>query len=106
MAFVNGSTFIRGGGGTRFTTTCSRKAVAQNARTAPVRMAYSRENGNTIVTRRDMELEEVRRGFTFHSENWNGRAAMLGFMIMLATEVINPAHPTIIQQIGGLFLQF
>lgn len=41
-------------------------------------------------------------GFSFYNEKMNGRAAMAGFMIGLATEVLSKDHVTIAGQIGML----
>jgi hypothetical protein len=35
-----------------------------------------------------MEKQEAKFGFTSFAENWNGRLAMLGFIIALATELL------------------
>ncbi|MEA5533947.1 high light inducible protein [Crocosphaera sp. XPORK-15E] len=35
-----------------------------------------------------MEKQEAKFGFTSFAENWNGRLAMLGFVIGLATEFL------------------
>ncbi len=35
-----------------------------------------------------METKETKFGFTEFAETWNGRLAMLGFVIGLATELI------------------
>ena len=35
-----------------------------------------------------MDKKEAKFGFTAAAENWNGRLAMLGFIIGLATEVM------------------
>ena len=35
-----------------------------------------------------MEEKEAKFGFTKAAENWNGRLAMLGFVIGLATELM------------------
>jgi hypothetical protein len=45
-----------------------------------------------------MSNEEGKVGFTKFAENWNGRLAMLGFVIGLATEVITGQG--ILSQIG------
>ena len=39
-------------------------------------------------------------GFTDQAERWNGRLAMLGFVLALATELLT-GHG-VIQQLGGL----
>ncbi|GAB0497320.1 hypothetical protein MMPV_008652 [Pyropia vietnamensis] len=41
-------------------------------------------------------------GFTPNAEVWNGRFAMIGFVLALGTQVLNPAHPTIAQQVAAL----
>jgi hypothetical protein len=45
-----------------------------------------------------MSNQEGKFGFTQFAENWNGRLAMLGFVIGLATEVITGQG--ILTQIG------
>ena len=35
-----------------------------------------------------MEKQETKYGFTQFAENWNGRLAMLGFIIGLLTELL------------------
>lgn len=35
-----------------------------------------------------MENQETKFGFTQFAENWNGRLAMLGFVIGIATELL------------------
>ncbi len=45
-----------------------------------------------------MSNQEGKIGFTQFAENWNGRLAMLGFVIGLATEVITGQG--ILSQIG------
>ena len=35
-----------------------------------------------------MEKQESKFGFTAFAENWNGRLAMLGFVIAIATELM------------------
>ncbi|MEL6138949.1 MAG: chlorophyll a/b-binding protein [Cyanobacteria bacterium J06628_6] len=45
-----------------------------------------------------MEGQEAKFGFTKVAENWNGRLAMLGFIIGLATEYLTGQG--ILQQLG------
>ncbi|MDY6939124.1 MAG: chlorophyll a/b-binding protein [Cyanobacteriota bacterium] len=45
-----------------------------------------------------MENQETKFGFTQFAETWNGRLAMLGFVIGLATELITGQG--ILSQIG------
>lgn len=35
-----------------------------------------------------METKDTKFGFTAFAENWNGRLAMLGFIIGIATELL------------------
>ncbi|KAJ8903526.1 hypothetical protein NDN08_004632 [Rhodosorus marinus] len=95
MAFVSGSSFV----GQRVAgrqQTCKRTTG-----TPAVRMALEKDD-KIIVTLDDLKLDEKRNGWTFYSEAWNGRLAMLGIIIAIGTEQINPAHPTIIHQLGAL----
>jgi len=41
-------------------------------------------------------------GWTPYAEVWNGRFAMIGFVLALGTQILNPAHPTIAQQVAAL----
>lgn len=45
-----------------------------------------------------MESQEAKFGFTQFAETWNGRLAMLGFVIGLATELVTGQG--ILSQIG------
>jgi hypothetical protein len=45
-----------------------------------------------------MENKEAKFGFTTFAENWNGRLAMLGFVIGLLTELLTGQG--ILSQIG------
>eukprot|EP00188_Purpureofilum_apyrenoidigerum_P000596 Plantae.Rhodophyta-Purpureofilum_apyrenoidigerum.ctg12704.p1 GENE.Plantae.Rhodophyta-Purpureofilum_apyrenoidigerum.ctg12704~~Plantae.Rhodophyta-Purpureofilum_apyrenoidigerum.ctg12704.p1 ORF type:complete len:101 (-),score=25.24 Plantae.Rhodophyta-Purpureofilum_apyrenoidigerum.ctg12704:89-391(-) len=100
MAFVAGSTFVAG---SSKSLAVSKRAV--RAQTARVNMSIKKDSGEEIVTIKDIKKEEKHQGFTFWSETWNGRFAMLGFVIAVATEVINPNHPTIVDQVKTLFGQ-
>uniref|UniRef100_A0A7S3A2W6 High light inducible protein n=1 Tax=Rhodosorus marinus TaxID=101924 RepID=A0A7S3A2W6_9RHOD len=105
MAFVSGSSFVgqRSGG--------KQQICKRAVNTATVKMMAKKENSKEgeeekiIVTLDDLKRDEKRSGWTFHSENWNGRIAMLGMIIAIGTEQINPAHPTIAQQLGALIGQ-
>jgi hypothetical protein len=35
-----------------------------------------------------MDKQDTKYGFTSFAENWNGRLAMLGFVIAIATELL------------------
>jgi hypothetical protein len=48
------------------------------------------------------EDKKIPQGFTLFSEQLNGRAAMFGFILALATEVINPNHPGIVAQVTSV----
>jgi hypothetical protein len=76
-----------------FTPTCTRPQVAV-AKLAAVRMALPpSEDGK----------HKVPEGFTMFSEQLNGRFAMIGFVALLGAEILSPAHPNLIQQIGSIF---
>mmetsp|Transcript_11733 Transcript_11733/g.28615 ORF Transcript_11733/g.28615 Transcript_11733/m.28615 type:complete len:116 (+) Transcript_11733:423-770(+) len=63
-----------------------------------VRASIQEEN------RKAKEAAEYRgpQGFTSYSEKVNGRMAMIGFVVGLMTEIINPAHPSILKQVESL----
>eukprot|EP00188_Purpureofilum_apyrenoidigerum_P002274 Plantae.Rhodophyta-Purpureofilum_apyrenoidigerum.ctg23936.p3 GENE.Plantae.Rhodophyta-Purpureofilum_apyrenoidigerum.ctg23936~~Plantae.Rhodophyta-Purpureofilum_apyrenoidigerum.ctg23936.p3 ORF type:complete len:100 (+),score=23.79 Plantae.Rhodophyta-Purpureofilum_apyrenoidigerum.ctg23936:540-839(+) len=96
MAFVGGSSFV--GHKVVAKSACTRKT----AQFTPMKMAIKKDDGKIIVTTDDIKLEEKRQGFTWWSETWNGRFAMLGFVIAVGTEIINKDHPTIVQQLSAL----
>mmetsp|Transcript_44383 Transcript_44383/g.172520 ORF Transcript_44383/g.172520 Transcript_44383/m.172520 type:complete len:97 (-) Transcript_44383:476-766(-) len=93
MAFISGTSFV--GHKTVSKSVCRRASGG-------VRMSAKKDDEKIIVTLDDLKRDEKRSGWTFFSENWNGRIAMLGMIIAIGTEQINPAHPTIIQQLGAL----
>lgn len=43
------------------------------------------------------------QGFTEFSETLSSRAAMVGFVAAFGAEILNPARPTIVQQITNIF---
>ncbi|MEM8780204.1 MAG: high light inducible protein [Cyanobacteria bacterium P01_G01_bin.49] len=47
-----------------------------------------------------MENQETKFGFTSFAENWNGRLAMLGFIIGIATEYLTGQG--ILSQLGRM----
>lgn len=57
------------------------------------------------MDKHDLEVEEEQSGFTFSREKWNERMVMPGLVIALGMEVVNPAHPTIVHQLGALIAQ-
>mmetsp|Transcript_8545 Transcript_8545/g.12547 ORF Transcript_8545/g.12547 Transcript_8545/m.12547 type:complete len:99 (-) Transcript_8545:159-455(-) len=98
MAFVSGNAFV----GRAFAgrpQTCKRAGAP-----VAVKMALEKDD-KIIVTLDDLKRDEKRNGWTFYSEAWNGRLAMLGLIIAIGTEQINPAHPTIVHQLGALIGQ-
>lgn len=50
----------------------------------------------------DLPGQQVPQGFTEYSEQLNGRVTMVAFVAAVAAEVLNPAHPTIVQQVGSV----
>jgi len=70
----------------------ARVAVAPVATRASLRMVG--EDFENVPTKPD--------GWTPYAEVWNGRFAMVGFVLALATQILNPAHPTIAQQVAAL----
>ncbi|KAJ8903529.1 hypothetical protein NDN08_004635 [Rhodosorus marinus] len=94
MAFVSGNGFVG-------KTLAGRAQTCKRTGAAAMKMALENDN-RIIVTLDDLKRDEKRKGWTFYSEAWNGRLAMLGLMIAIGTEQINPAHPTIIHQLGAL----
>jgi hypothetical protein len=49
------------------------------------------------------EDKSIPQGFTLFSENLSGRTAMLGFVAALGAEILPPAHPTVVEQVGSVF---
>lgn len=48
----------------------------------------------------DLPGQQIPQGFTEYSEQLNGRVTMVSLVAAVAAEVLNPAHPTIVQQVG------
>lgn len=86
MAFVAGSSFV----GTKVV---NQKAVSAK----PTSPAIARRSVVMMA-----EDNKPKPGFNLANETLNGRAAMLGFVIALGTEILNPAHPTIVQQVTSV----
>mmetsp|Transcript_11347 Transcript_11347/g.28714 ORF Transcript_11347/g.28714 Transcript_11347/m.28714 type:complete len:93 (-) Transcript_11347:253-531(-) len=68
---------------------------------------YSRTPTASVAPRRPvvgpvMMAEKPKLGFSEAAEKLNGRAAMLGFVIALVTEVVNKTHPTIVDQVSSV----
>uniref|UniRef100_A0A7S0BDY9 High light inducible protein n=1 Tax=Rhodosorus marinus TaxID=101924 RepID=A0A7S0BDY9_9RHOD len=91
MAFVNGTGLVGKKGGDVLAV--SHKPATTISKRTVVSMGI--EN----------KTEKRKPGFNALNEQLNGRLAMMGFVIALATEIINPAHPTIVQQVSTLFGQ-
>mmetsp|Transcript_24210 Transcript_24210/g.34890 ORF Transcript_24210/g.34890 Transcript_24210/m.34890 type:complete len:92 (+) Transcript_24210:126-401(+) len=91
MAFVNGTSVVgkKVGG---VSTVSQRPASTLSGRTV-VSMGLEDKTGKT------------KPGFNASNEQLNGRLAMMGFVIGLSTEILNPAHPTIVQQVQSIFGQ-
>mmetsp|Transcript_86 Transcript_86/g.201 ORF Transcript_86/g.201 Transcript_86/m.201 type:complete len:92 (-) Transcript_86:90-365(-) len=91
MAFVNGTSFVgkKIGG----VSAVSRMPASTTAKRTVVSMGIEDKTGKT------------KPGFNALNEQLNGRLAMMGFVIGLSTEILNPAHPTIVQQVTSLFGQ-
>eukprot|EP00189_Rhodosorus_marinus_P013260 CAMPEP_0184748130 /NCGR_PEP_ID=MMETSP0315-20130426/16301_1 /TAXON_ID=101924 /ORGANISM="Rhodosorus marinus, Strain UTEX LB 2760" /LENGTH=91 /DNA_ID=CAMNT_0027222667 /DNA_START=78 /DNA_END=350 /DNA_ORIENTATION=+ len=91
MAFVSGTSFVgKKVGGVSAVST--RPMTTQSKRTV-VSMGIEDKTGKT------------KPGFNALNEQLNGRLAMMGFVIGLSTEILNPAHPTIVQQVSSIFGQ-
>mmetsp|Transcript_515 Transcript_515/g.925 ORF Transcript_515/g.925 Transcript_515/m.925 type:complete len:101 (+) Transcript_515:351-653(+) len=48
------------------------------------------------------QAEKDKKGWTFYSEQLNGRLAMTGFTLALVTEIIAPTHPSLLQQVNAV----
>jgi hypothetical protein len=46
---------------------------------------------------------QIPQGFTLFSERLNGQGAMIGIIAAFGAELLNPAHPTVVQQLHALF---
>ena len=92
MAFIAGTSFV-GAKVAAKATTCSRP---------PVRFTRSIASMNA---QKEGENKPSDAGFTAAAERLNGRAAMMGFFIAVATELLNSDHPTIVQQVTSVFGQ-
>ena len=92
MAFIAGTSFV-GATVAAKTTTCRRVPV----RSTRAIVSMNAQKGG--------EKKPSDAGFTAAAERLNGRAAMMGFIIAVATEVLNSDHPTIVQQVTSVFGQ-
>eukprot|EP00188_Purpureofilum_apyrenoidigerum_P000135 Plantae.Rhodophyta-Purpureofilum_apyrenoidigerum.ctg10524.p1 GENE.Plantae.Rhodophyta-Purpureofilum_apyrenoidigerum.ctg10524~~Plantae.Rhodophyta-Purpureofilum_apyrenoidigerum.ctg10524.p1 ORF type:complete len:109 (+),score=20.88 Plantae.Rhodophyta-Purpureofilum_apyrenoidigerum.ctg10524:363-689(+) len=98
MAFVAGSQFL-GASKVKTASVCKRTVSARTNRV--VNMVDKKPDGELEINDITTDTKE-KQGWTWWSETWNGRFAMMGFVIAVATEQINPAHPTIVDQIKTL----
>ncbi|KAA8498619.1 hypothetical protein FVE85_6204 [Porphyridium purpureum] len=91
MAFVS-LTGVSTVSAKQFKATCAKSA------------SVSRGNGKVIVAAapQTQEDKKVRPGFNVKNEVLNGRAAMIGFVLALVTEIVSPQHPTLLQQVHAL----
>ncbi|KAJ8901119.1 hypothetical protein NDN08_004979 [Rhodosorus marinus] len=91
MAFVSGTSFV--GAKVGRTSAVSRRPDATMSKRTVVSMGIEDRLGP----------QDPKPGFNFLNEQLNGRLAMMGFVIGLSTEILNPAHPTIVQQVQSIF---
>lgn len=100
MAFVSGvSLSVRAPVSAAISPRTSAFAGARVAAAAPV----ARRAASLRMVGEDFENVPTKpEGFTPNAEVWNGRFAMIGFVLALGTQVLNPAHPTIAQQLAAL----
>ncbi|KAJ8901120.1 hypothetical protein NDN08_004980 [Rhodosorus marinus] len=89
MAFVSGTSFA--GVKVGRASVVSRKPAATMSKRTVVSMSG-----------KGSKEPKPKPGFNFFNERLNGRLAMVGFAIGLSTEILNPAHPTIPQQVQSL----
>eukprot|EP00187_Rhodella_violacea_P012371 CAMPEP_0184713948 /NCGR_PEP_ID=MMETSP0314-20130426/4213_1 /TAXON_ID=38298 /ORGANISM="Rhodella maculata, Strain CCMP 736" /LENGTH=115 /DNA_ID=CAMNT_0027176737 /DNA_START=77 /DNA_END=424 /DNA_ORIENTATION=+ len=85
------------------------RAPAPTRRSAPAMMASKKPSTPTpSPTTETVEANITKSMFSLKAEQLNGRAAMAGFVIALVTEVVNPSHATIVQQVEMVlpFLKF
>mmetsp|Transcript_9922 Transcript_9922/g.14377 ORF Transcript_9922/g.14377 Transcript_9922/m.14377 type:complete len:91 (+) Transcript_9922:40-312(+) len=68
------------------------------SRKSPTKMSK-----RTVVSMKKKGSKNPKPGFNFFNERLNGRLAMIGFVVGLSTEILNPNHPTIPQQVQSLF---
>mmetsp|Transcript_12940 Transcript_12940/g.39828 ORF Transcript_12940/g.39828 Transcript_12940/m.39828 type:complete len:115 (+) Transcript_12940:84-428(+) len=99
MAFVAGSTFVGAKVGPATRPSVSKKAVVAKRTTTSMGVKDSKD------TFAPGEKPEFKFGFYKFNERLNGRFAMMGLVIGLATEILNPNHPTIVKQVMTLFGQ-
>lgn len=79
----------------------ARAAVCMDVETPPPGKALK----DTLADPTNVDAPE-KLGFTLFSEQFNGRAAMIGFVAAVGAEVLNPLHPTVAQQLISLVTFF
>lgn len=80
--------------------------MIQTSRGGGGKKPKSRTTKSKITTQKlglNLPGQQIPQGFTEFSEKLNGRVTMVSFVAALAAEVLNPAHPTIVQQVGFVF---
>lgn len=58
------------------------------ARPSPVFVTSTPKRARVVMSKDDEEKKSIPQGFTSFSENLNGRAAMMGFVLAIVTEAI------------------
>eukprot|EP00189_Rhodosorus_marinus_P013177 CAMPEP_0184744010 /NCGR_PEP_ID=MMETSP0315-20130426/6801_1 /TAXON_ID=101924 /ORGANISM="Rhodosorus marinus, Strain UTEX LB 2760" /LENGTH=99 /DNA_ID=CAMNT_0027215525 /DNA_START=142 /DNA_END=441 /DNA_ORIENTATION=+ len=94
MAFVGGSSFV------------GAKVGQVSAVSKKPKMSRSSKSVVRMVAQHDEEYYSPKPGFNVFNEQLNGRLAMIGFSIGVGTELFNPTHPTIVQQIQIILNNF
>ncbi len=56
----------------------------------------------TMVVDEEKKSTKIPQGFTEYSELLNGRAAMIAILASWGAEILNPAHPTVVQQLQSI----
>eukprot|EP00188_Purpureofilum_apyrenoidigerum_P001330 Plantae.Rhodophyta-Purpureofilum_apyrenoidigerum.ctg17219.p1 GENE.Plantae.Rhodophyta-Purpureofilum_apyrenoidigerum.ctg17219~~Plantae.Rhodophyta-Purpureofilum_apyrenoidigerum.ctg17219.p1 ORF type:complete len:115 (+),score=17.33 Plantae.Rhodophyta-Purpureofilum_apyrenoidigerum.ctg17219:1086-1430(+) len=109
MAFVGGSSFL--GTQKKATAVCSQRSKATRQTVMQINKGTQKEIETPtkiegvipeVTAKKPQKDEEVLTGFTRFAERLNGRAAMFGFAVAVATEAINQNHPTIVEQVLSL----
>jgi hypothetical protein len=97
-AFVTGPAVL-----TRPTASLTTSSFTSSA-AKPAAVVAKRQSAATVRMVVDKpEDKSIPQGFTLFSEKLNGRMAMLGFVAALGAEILSPAHPTVVEQVGSIF---
>jgi hypothetical protein len=109
MAFVSSFTtpLATGRNAVQVTTFASKQSGVFGPARRPAAVTMNRDprdKGDMIPDGYDPSSKgtQIPQGFTFFAEQLNGRAAMFGFALAIATEIINPTHPGIVAQVSSL----